>query len=164
MRHVFLSLGLAAAVAGLALPADASVPSSPRAKMMFWFIDRNADGYIDVTEVEAVRTARFKALDQNGDGTLTRAEASAAFEAGRAGHRGGKDGKAGKQAARAERMEKREAAYLKRLGFTDSVDSLTVAEFVAVPSRLLKTADADGDGKISQAEFLAVRGKARSAN
>lgn len=160
MRRILLTLGIAATAAGLALPAAAAETASPRAKMMFWFMDRNGDGYIDATEIEAVRTARFKTMDADGDGKLTRAEANAAFEAGRGrGWHGGKH-KAEDASMRGDRSAKREQAMLKRFGFTDGSDSVTLVEFVAVDSPMLKRADTNGDGKISEAEFLAMGGKA----
>jgi hypothetical protein len=168
MRHLILAVGIAVAATSFVQPASAAETAPPRAKMMFWFMDRNGDGFIDVAEIEAVRTARFQTMDTNGDGKLTKAEAIAALDSGRGhgkGHRKG-DGNgpsATKASAPAERSAKRQGAMLKRLGFTNGVEVVTLAEFVANDTPMLKRADKDGDGKISEAEFLAVAGKAGHA-
>lgn len=171
MRKLILSAAVLAAATGVigsaraaepapaAAPATAPQSSDCRAKMMFWFLDRNGDGFIDVAEIEAARTARFKAMDVDGDGKLTKAEATAAIDSGR-WHRGHGQADATKAAMWADKRAKREAAALKRFGFTDQVESLTLAEFVGQDNSLLKRADTNGDGKISEAEFLALRDKA----
>lgn len=156
-------------------PAPAAATPSPRAQMMFWFLDRNGDGVIDATEITAFRTARFNALDTNGDGKLTKDEAIASLTP-RGGHgpRGGKgpdqatdaSGKGGENAearkARfAERQQKRQERALERLGFTGDVTEVTLAQFLALPNPMAARADADKDGRITKAEFLAVAAKPR---
>jgi len=173
MKRFLLATGIALVAASAALPAAAQAPADaapPRAAMMFWFLDRNNDGFIDATEIEAFRTARFQSMDADGDGKLTKAEASQAMAAGHRPHHARKasaEGKgpaeAGKKAERAEMREKRaakrEERMLKRLGFSDTVETITIVEFVAKDSPMMKRADANSDGKISKAEFLAAREK-----
>ncbi|MCX5513233.1 hypothetical protein C3941_00860 [Kaistia algarum] len=165
MKKLIISAGLAMMAASLALPAAADEPAPPRAKMMFWFLDRNGDGFIDASEIEAFRTAQFRSIDQDGSGTLTKAEATTMIEtARRPGHGGKMDGakpdkvKLDKDEARGERFAKREAAMLRRLGFTGDVETITLAEFVAKEPGWFKRADKNADGKIDQAEFLASWG------
>lgn len=84
-----------AAAASDPAPKVAPAPAAgPRAKMMFWFLDRNGDGVIDAAEITAFRTARFNALDANGDGKLTKEEALAGMAGwrGHGPHKGGKPG------------------------------------------------------------------------
>ena len=160
----------------LALPAAAATDpapattASPRAQMMFWYLDRNGDGVIDAAEITAWRTARFASLDTNGDGKLTRDEAIAGMKgAGKGGkHRHGDkameakaDGKGdGAKAERsAERREKRQERALERLGFTDGVTEITVVEFLKQPMPMIGRADADKNGSITKEEFFAAAGK-----
>lgn len=164
-----LSPVLALPAAAVTDPAPATTPS-PRAQMMFWYLDRNGDGVIDAAEITAWRTARFASLDTNGDGKLTRDEALAGMKgAGKGGkHRHGDkaidaktDGKgdADKAEHRAERREKRQERALERLGFTDGVTEITVVEFLKQPMPMIGRADADKNGSITKEEFFAAAGK-----
>lgn len=180
MKTLLLATTLALAPV-LALPAAAATDpapattASPRAQMMFWYLDRNGDGVIDAAEITAWRTARFASLDTNGDGKLTRDEALASMKGpGKGGkHRHGDkamdakamDTKAGgkgdaeKAERRAERREKRQERALERLGFTDGVTEITVVEFLKQPMPLVGRADADKNGSITKEEFFAAAGK-----
>ena len=175
MKTLLLATTLALAPV-LALPAAAATDpapattASPRAQMMFWYLDRNGDGVIDAAEITAWRTARFASLDTNGDGKLTRDEAIAGMKgAGKGGkHRHGDkamdakaDGKgdADKAERRAERREKRQERALERLGFTDGVTEITVVEFLKQPMPMIGRADADKNGSITKEEFFAAAGR-----
>lgn len=175
MKTLLLATTLALAPV-LALPAAAATDpapattASPRAQMMFWYLDRNGDGVIDAAEITAWRTARFASLDTNGDGKLTRDEAIAGMKgAGKGGkHRHGDkameakaDGKGeGARAERsAERREKRQERALERLGFTDGVTEITLVEFLKQPMPMIGRADADKNGSITKEEFFAAAGK-----
>jgi len=73
-----------AASTALSLPAHAAPNTEVRGTVIFWLIDRNADGQIDRSEVEALRTVIFDAVDSDGDGKVTREEFMAVI-----GDRGG---------------------------------------------------------------------------
>lgn len=180
MKTLLLATTLALAPV-LALPAAAATDpapaatASPRAQMMFWYLDRNGDGVIDAAEMTAYRTARFASLDASGDGKLTRDEALAgmtgaghggkhrhggkAMEARGEAGKGGEAGKAEREQRRAERREQRQERALERLGFTDGVTEITVVEFLKQPMPMIGRADADKNGSITKDEFFAAAGK-----
>lgn len=178
MKTLLLATALALSTV-TALPAFAATDSAaasapaaqPRAKMLFWFLDRNGDGVIDQNEITAYRTARFNALGGH-DGVLTRDEVVAAWSTMRSTHHhrrpaqmGGAaqaQGASGDQAnaARKERVaawrQKRQEKMLERMGFKDGVNQITLAEFLKLPSPLFTRADPNGTGKITEAAFLAA--------
>jgi len=73
-----------AASTALSLPADAAPNNQVRGTVIFWLLDRNNDGQIDRSEVEALRTVVFDAVDTDSDGKVTREEFMAVI-----GDRGG---------------------------------------------------------------------------
>jgi len=71
------------ATAAYAQPASngSAAPQMPvRGAVMFWLLDRNNDGAIDKSEVEALRTVIFDAVDTNHDGSVTKDEFVAVVE------------------------------------------------------------------------------------
>ena len=58
----------------MTLPADAKPDRQVRSAVIFWLLDRNNDGAIDRSEVEALRATIFEAVDVDHDGTVTRDE------------------------------------------------------------------------------------------
>ncbi|MCX5495939.1 EF-hand domain-containing protein [Kaistia dalseonensis] len=170
MKHTLIAATLALAAGTVALPAFAAAPDAPvstqpapasdaqpgpRGAMMFWFLDRNNDGFIDQTEIAAFRTAKFQSLDTNGDGVLSKDEAIASIN-----QRPMHGERRGKHAERfAARAEKRESRMLTRLGFSDTTTTITLAAFVAQDDPMFKRADTNGDGKVSKEEFLAAATK-----
>lgn len=73
-----------AAGTAMSLPADAQPNKEIRGAVVFWLLDRNNDGAIDRSEVEALRTVIFDAVDTDDDGKVTREEFIAVI-----GERGG---------------------------------------------------------------------------
>jgi hypothetical protein len=153
------SLLLAAFIStAAALPAAAaSDPSPVRAEVMFWLIDRNGDKVIDATEIEALRSVVFDAIDLNHDGRLTKDEAKSIGEAARvkvADHLAAmiKEGPA--------KIAERRARLGAALGLDDP-KGIARDEFVNRPSRLLGNADKDNSGGITSAEFEAASGNLR---
>jgi hypothetical protein len=80
---VVAATALAASTA-LSLPADAAPDNPVRGTVIFWLLDRNNDGAVDKSEVEALRTVIFDAVDTDSDGKVTRQEFMAVI-----GERGG---------------------------------------------------------------------------
>lgn len=60
--------------AGTKVPAEAKPSTEVRGAVMFWLLDRNGDGAVDKSEVEALRATIFDAVDANKDGSVTREE------------------------------------------------------------------------------------------
>lgn len=153
MKKMLLAALVASSGALFALPALAAATDAkpaPRAAVLFWLLDRNGDGFIDAAELKAFRTASFAAFDTNGDGSLSKPEAQAAFPAPPA------------DSQRAQRFAQREDRMLKRIGFKDGVAGVAQADFVNRDMPILQRADADHDGKISKAEFEAAAARMRS--
>jgi EF hand/EF-hand domain pair len=77
-RSLLLATALTmVATAAYAQPAntDSGTPQVPvRGAVMFWLLDRNNDGAIDKSEVEALRAVIFDAVDTNSDGSVTKDE------------------------------------------------------------------------------------------
>ena len=102
-------------------------------------------------------------LDTNGDGNITKAEVDA-HKAGRFAEADANgDGSvtaaelsAFAEAERAERRERRQAEMFKRLD-TDGNGSVSEAEFLARPDRMFERADANGDGVVTAEEREAVK-------
>lgn len=72
-RHLLLSsavlLGLGGS--GVALANEPSIPATTRA---FKSLDQNADGKIELTEIQPRAVKRFQRFDGNGDGDVTAGE------------------------------------------------------------------------------------------
>ena len=96
-------------------------------------MDANGDGAITRAEAAAVRGAQFSRLDTDGDGYLSQAERSAAPGGGR---------------------------LLSRIPDGDSDSRISRAEFMAAPYRGFDRLDADGDGTLSAQELEAARARA----
>lgn len=143
------------------------------AETRFAAMDQNGDGFVTKEEMEAAhaemrarfeerRTERFAALDADGDGKVSLEEMNQAAEK-RAAERG-KDGLPERHAARMSKFfEKADA---------DGDGALTAEELQAAKSKKhdgkkaegmkdgkrgdrLARLDTDGDGKVSEAEFMA---------
>lgn len=106
-----------------------------RTAQMFQRLDANGDGTLNDADREAARAKRFDAMDSDGNGSLSRAEYDAAFQ---------------------NRMDKREqraetrAQDGKRMGHHHSGRHHGMRGM-----GMMKRADANNDGAITQAEFTA---------
>jgi len=147
--------------AGVGMTLQASAAETPdtslRGAVMFWLIDRNGDGTVDQTEIEALRAVVFDAIDTNHDGRVTKDEAKALAEAGRARiaeriAAAIKDGPA--------RLAERQEKMAERLGL-NAPGGVAKADFVDRKSPIFSRADTDGNGSISKSEFEAAAGNLR---
>jgi hypothetical protein len=170
---LLLAMLLATSATGLAIAASPASPKPTAPRM-----DSNGDGVIDRQEAAShPRLAqRFDELDKNKDGKLARDEMPAprfGDRHGRGGHahggHGGRDGgrdggfmrgmdtdndgriSAAEHRAQFDRMD------LNKDGFIDQADRQARAE--QHRAEWFAKADTDKDGKLSQAELDAVRGK-----
>ena len=132
-------LGTAAVALGLALSTlPATAAENPRAQRAFDRLDSNHDGKVDAAEMEAMRAARFKRLDVNGDGVISNSEQNRAESRIR---------------RRAALLEARIARQFEQMD-TDRDLAVSEDEFVGAPP--LARADANQDGAVTRAEFDAA--------
>ena len=139
----FLSLSaVALLIAGpvLAAPDDAVAPPEkparasstvPRGLMRY---DTNKDGAVDRGEWKVAQEARFKQLDTNGDGKLTKDELFV-----------------GNGTPPSDRQIRSQATYFGLLD-ADKDGIVSKAEFMAQAERNFARCDLDKDGRISTAE------------
>jgi len=128
-----MRLGMVIAAAVLAVATSVWAQQRGGGVDMLMAMDANGDGVITRAEAEAARTAQFNRLDTNEDGYLSQAERSAA--------------------PRAARM-------LNRLPDGDSDGRISRAEMMAAPYRGFDRLDADGNGTLSAQEIETARARA----
>lgn len=146
-KKILLTTGVLSAlgIGGAAIAANSHHGShgmhGPRGEimqgMMFWALDRDEDGYVDMAEVDKFRTALFTQIDPNNDGEITKAE----LEEQRQGR--GRHGRHGKH-------------MFERADANDD-DVVTLEEFLDLEPRMFTRADADEDGRVSVAEAEQLR-------
>ena len=120
--------------------------------------DTNGDGLIQMSEIEAQAQQRFARLDLDGNGAITRAEATEAREkmqAMMAERRAGSEGKRRSMRGGAE------GAMFERAD-ANGDGQVTFAEFSTPMMERFATHDANGDGAIDASERAAAR-EARKA-
>lgn len=145
-----VSFSLAMALSGgPAAAQDAGKPNpGARLEKAFQKLDRNKDGVLDRSEIEAQRARQFQRLDANKDGAIDQSEIEAVVKKREA--KGGNGGdKILKQFKAADR---------------DGDGRVTKAEFIEKLPPWFKRADANGDGKVTRKEledFIAERGAKR---
>ena len=130
---------------GLALPAIATADHHGGRKGghadRMAAMDTNGDGAISKAEADAHRAAMFATIDANNDGSVTPAEMQAHHDA-----------------KRAEMRAKRQARMMSKLD-TNGDGLISAAEFSAAPTPGFDKLDTDKDGVISQAEMTAAQEK-----
>ncbi|RDC59035.1 hypothetical protein HME9302_00212 [Alteripontixanthobacter maritimus] len=144
-----VSLGaLAMGGAAAAQQTDRGAPitlqtATERADARFAKMDANGDGILDDADRAARRSARFQKMDANNDGAVTEAEMNAAREARMAQRT---ERMAERRANRGERADNRRGGQ--RYGMRGGRGGRGMA--------MLKRADTNNDGAVSQAEFRAM--------
>ena len=124
-------------------------------------MDANGDGALTADEISNHRAdkmakyaksgkrgeARFKKLDTDGNGTLSKEE----FDAGMSKHH-------------AKRFQKRQARMMEHLD-ANKDGKITQDEMgTHLQDRMMARLDADGDGRISKKEMKSMRGKWRKGS
>ena len=143
MRKIILGGGLAAIIAaGAAIAAVNATDSGGKS-------DVDKDGKITLAEMQQRTAERFKRLDTNGDGTVTKEERQAARDSWRE-HRGGRhgDGGPGRGGGRGD--------FFGRLD-TDGNGAVSMPEFNAKSAERFARLDSNKDGQVSKDEFEAAR-------
>jgi len=187
-RSLIVAAAALAASAAVTLPAAAQPNGNPppnkeiRGTVMFWLLDRNNDGQIDRSEVDALRAVIFDTVDTDGNGTVSQEEFIAVIgnfhgprgmrgdrgdgpRHGRWEQRGDRDdGPRGRGDADQGRWEGRghgpgKGDFAGRRGERTmdrlgiDEDGLTKNDFVTAAPKLLERADTDNNGTVSQSEF-----------
>lgn len=152
MRKLTLSIALATlATAGVAIAAPGMTSgmnhgknwggdvtraqAEAQAAQRFAKMDANGDGKLDTADRAAMRARMFDRIDVNHDGSISRDEFAAM-------HRGGRDGQPGAGAPGSDHAGKRGGHHMGMRGHRGGMG-------------MMKAADANNDGAVSQAEFTA---------
>jgi hypothetical protein len=129
---ILLLLAAAPALAAPGPATDTPRPArSPNSGVMRY--DTNKDGFVDRTEWDAGQEARFKELDADKDGKLTKDEL---FPQSR---------------STSDRALERQDAFFRRMD-TDRDGFVSKAEFMAQAGKNFARCDLDKDGRINTAE------------
>ncbi len=126
-KHV---IAVSASVLSAGLIAGIAMADSKRWESRFDRLDSNKDGKITAEEMDAFRSARFKAADRNGDGAISLAEHKAAVLA---------------------RMEDRIAKHYARMD-KNGDGRVTADEYGRKKRSFFERLDRDKDGAISREE------------
>ncbi len=123
------------AIAG-AQANEPSIPSTPRA---FKSLDANADGKIELAEIQPRAVRRFQKFDGDGDGTVTATEITENLQ---------------------KRTERRKTGIMSRMD-GDSDGAVSRDELDKYIQNLFNLADANHDGGITTEEAKAYRSAMR---
>jgi len=136
----------------LALVAGAAVQAAPHGQSEFVRdYDTNKDGAVTRDEYEAVRGARLKGMDADGDGRVSHAEYVGEYAARLDAELAASSESAEARAAtRAGQMKQADIRY--GVLDTDKNDDLSAAEFSASGVRAFASHDGDGDGVVKAGE------------
>ncbi|GGC37737.1 hypothetical protein GCM10011371_26510 [Novosphingobium marinum] len=124
------------------------------AASMFARMDVNGDGVINPDDREARRAQMFDRIDTDNDGSISRDE----FEAMR-GHHGmrGERGERGDRMGRKAHNRGGHAFKMMRMADANNDGAISQAEFTAAAMTRFETADANNDGQVTKEERQAAR-------
>lgn len=160
---LLLSTGIACAEdsAPSAPPAVAKEAAKDRHPMKD--IDKDGDGQVSSAESEAFSSEQFSKIDANGDGSLSKDELDAFHKDHRKGPGAGKGDKVPeemkeKMKARMEEEHKGREAMMD----TDGDGAVSEEEFLAHARQRQSRMDVNGDGNVTKEEVMEVREKRRA--
>ena len=132
---------VAGAFIGLAFAATAQAnePSIPSTTRAFKSLDSNADGKIELGEIQPRAVRRFQKFDGDGDGTVTATEISENLQ---------------------KRTERRKTGIMSRMD-GDSDGAVSRGELDKYIENLFNQADANHDGGLTSEEAKAYRSATR---
>ncbi|GGD06550.1 hypothetical protein GCM10011342_14280 [Aquisalinus flavus] len=136
--------------------STAAMAQGDRGKDMFERVDTNGDGVITPAERDAAKLAMFIELDADGNGYVTEEEMKAAQEARRTGMKERMAERIAERRAGAGNEARDRGNPVDRLD-TDGDGVISQAEFLAHEPEHLDKVDTDGDGNITRAEADAAR-------
>ena len=137
LKPVSLVAALLFTLPAFAAPSDPDPGKAPPARERtsgLMRYDTNKDGFVDRKEWAAGQEARFKLLDTNGDGKLTKDELFV-----------------GNGTPPSDRQIQSQATYFRLLD-ADNDGTVSKAEFLAQGERNFARCDLDKDGRITTAE------------
>jgi hypothetical protein len=137
IKFVSLVAAFLVSLPALAAPGDPDPGKAPPARERtsgLMRYDTNKDGFVDRAEWDAGQEARFKLLDTNRDGKLTKDELFV-----------------GNGTPPSDRQLQGQATYFRLLD-TDKDGTVSKAEFMAQSGRNFARCDLDKDGRINTAE------------
>ena len=158
-----LGAGAAIAQTQTARPDMTRAAATQRAATMFQKMDANSDGRIDAADREARQEARFARLDTNGDGTISEDE----FNAKRDRRANMGERTAGDRMGKRGGMRGHRGMHGMRGGMMKGADAnndgaITQAEFSAAMLARFDAADTDRNGTISATEREAQRAERKA--
>jgi hypothetical protein len=134
---------------------------------MFARMDANSDGKLDQTDRDARRAERrtkmFDKLDADGNGSISRDEFMAFEREGKRGHRMGKhDGEGHGKHHRWGKRGGHHGMKMMKMADTDNDGAISQAEFTAAAEQRFAAADTNGDGQLTKEERDAYREQMRA--
>jgi Ca2+-binding EF-hand superfamily protein len=137
---------LAAALTAALIPVAASAsPGAVRGVILFLAVDRNSDAAVDRSEADGFRSVIFDAIDSNKDGRVTPQEVGILLV----------PAKADASKKEQDKIAKKREQLLTKLDLAKP-EGVAKDEYIDRNAELFAKADANKDGKVSEAEFSVI--------
>lgn len=174
MRKLTLSIAVATvAMGGVAIAAPGMMQGDQtraqveaKAGERFAKMDVNSDGVLNQADREARRAQMFDRIDADHNGTVSREEFAATHRGG--DHQGVEDGQRGQRGGHRMGMRGHHGRgmggggmHMMKAADANSDGAISQAEFTAGAVKMFDMADADSNGTVTQAERKAAHAKMR---